>query len=419
MGVCIGLDMIFSHAVSSGTATFESAVLLERSQIWNGSYWGLLTGAFVHVTDQVYIASFQMLMNIVLFFILGAGIELVLGRQLLFALVFFGALVGNGAQLAMSDSPVLLGAGLGGVVYTLFGFMLVVRRGGNRVFRRVLHDGVIRFFMFWLVLGFCIDWFSPVVNVSWMRFPFMASEFILHLALVVLVCMMVVQFFGGMAWQGLTGWLSPRPATRFLIVTVLGAALITNALFWSIGHMAQMSGWLLGISVAHVFFLKRNRVVYGLLMILLAFLTVISVTWLPWSGPWQVFRATIALDRGEYPAALELFERQLPAETPKVLNGLAWLLATAEDDSVRDGERAIELGKRACVKTSWRVPEYVDTLAAAYAETGRWDIAEALQRLVCEWVVEDGRLEGARRDEYKYAFEQNLRKIERREKIRE
>ncbi len=71
------------------------------------------------------------------------------------------------------------------------------------------------------------------------------------------------------------------------------------------------------------------------------------------------------------------------------------------------------------MKTSWRVPEYVDTLAAAYAETGRWDIAEALQRLVCEWVVEDGRLEGARRDEYKYAFEQNLRKIERREKIRE
>ena len=58
-------------------------------------------------------------------------------------------------------------------------------------------------------------------------------------------------------------------------------------------------------------------------------------------------------------------------------NSLAWLLATCPDPSFRDGQRAVEIGRRA-LKCS---PEQgkaacLDTLAAALAENG--DFAEAI-----------------------------------------
>jgi serine/threonine protein kinase len=57
------------------------------------------------------------------------------------------------------------------------------------------------------------------------------------------------------------------------------------------------------------------------------------------------------------------------------INGLAWILATATDDSVRDGQRAISLATEACKITDFSRPNVLSTLAAAYAETGQWDQA--------------------------------------------
>jgi len=59
------------------------------------------------------------------------------------------------------------------------------------------------------------------------------------------------------------------------------------------------------------------------------------------------------------------------------LNILAWLLATASDDSVRDGKRAVQLAERANTLAGNNDPTILHTLAAAYAEAGRFD--EALQ----------------------------------------
>ena len=55
-----------------------------------------------------------------------------------------------------------------------------------------------------------------------------------------------------------------------------------------------------------------------------------------------------------------------------VINALAWELATCPDDDVRDGNRAVELAERACKATNYRAFPLMDTLAAAYAETGRF-----------------------------------------------
>ena len=68
---------------------------------------------------------------------------------------------------------------------------------------------------------------------------------------------------------------------------------------------------------------------------------------------------------------------QLAPDRVNALNGFAWLLATAADDSVRDGKRAVLLAERANALAGNNDPTILHTLAAAYAEARRFD--EALQ----------------------------------------
>ena len=67
----------------------------------------------------------------------------------------------------------------------------------------------------------------------------------------------------------------------------------------------------------------------------------------------------------------------LPSVTPMMLNDLAWMLATAPEDSLRDGKRAMELALLAEKQGGGADPLILDTLAAAYAETG--DYPKALE----------------------------------------
>lgn len=64
-----------------------------------------------------------------------------------------------------------------------------------------------------------------------------------------------------------------------------------------------------------------------------------------------------------------------------LLNNVAWMLATHEDSLLRDGAEAVRLAERACDLTDYKSPAMLDTLAAAYAEAGRFDQAvETAQR---------------------------------------
>jgi tetratricopeptide (TPR) repeat protein len=60
-----------------------------------------------------------------------------------------------------------------------------------------------------------------------------------------------------------------------------------------------------------------------------------------------------------------------------VLNNLAWVLATVDDVSLEDANRAIKYAERACVLTGYKEPKLLDTLAAAYAAGGRFEEAKA------------------------------------------
>jgi len=87
--------------------------------------------------------------------------------------------------------------------------------------------------------------------------------------------------------------------------------------------------------------------------------------------------------RGQYKQAIEHLSAVIKArpEDNVAANNLAWLLATCPDPACRDGRQAVELAERTCKATQNSVPTMLDTLAAAYAEVGRYAAAvDAAQR---------------------------------------
>ena len=91
------------------------------------------------------------------------------------------------------------------------------------------------------------------------------------------------------------------------------------------------------------------------------------------------------LQKGRADEAMVHYQKalQLKPDSPDVLNNLAWLLATAPDAHIRDGVQAVKYAGRACELTHYGVAPFVGTLAAAYAEAGRYDDAIAAAQKAC------------------------------------
>lgn len=66
---------------------------------------------------------------------------------------------------------------------------------------------------------------------------------------------------------------------------------------------------------------------------------------------------------------------ELKPDWPTALNDLAWMMATHPNDSLRNGTEAVALAERACALTKHQQPLLIGTLAAAYAEAGRFEEA--------------------------------------------
>lgn len=86
---------------------------------------------------------------------------------------------------------------------------------------------------------------------------------------------------------------------------------------------------------------------------------------------------TSLVEEGRYAEALESLNSglEIDPENAFLHNNKAWLLATCPDDAVRDGALAVDHGTKACDLTAWKNFAYVDTVAAAYAESGDFEAA--------------------------------------------
>jgi Flp pilus assembly protein TadD len=114
------------------------------------------------------------------------------------------------------------------------------------------------------------------------------------------------------------------------------------------------------------------------------------------------FGRAIALERiGRFTDAIKDLEKLLAdsPDDPVLLNNLASILATAPDDNLRDGRRAIELADRAVAEMRKRplraleVFQTLDTLASAHAEAGDFDKAIATQQEAIRLAPEQQRAE--------------------------
>jgi Flp pilus assembly protein TadD len=84
---------------------------------------------------------------------------------------------------------------------------------------------------------------------------------------------------------------------------------------------------------------------------------------------------------------------KLKYNRPDVLNALAWLLAAGKAPSAKDVNRAVEYAKLACELTKYKEPEFLDTLAAAYAAAGRFEEAVKTSKQAVETAKAEGREE--------------------------
>jgi Tfp pilus assembly protein PilF len=83
------------------------------------------------------------------------------------------------------------------------------------------------------------------------------------------------------------------------------------------------------------------------------------------------------LKEGSLKDAIAEYEQAsaLAPQDPHCRNNIAWVLATSSDASMRDGGRALDLAQAAVALSGGRDPQFRRTLAAAYAESGRFSDA--------------------------------------------
>jgi tetratricopeptide (TPR) repeat protein len=83
------------------------------------------------------------------------------------------------------------------------------------------------------------------------------------------------------------------------------------------------------------------------------------------------------LRKGAIQEAIRQYEMAsaLAPDDPHSRNNIAWVLATSSEASIRDGNRAVDLARQAVSVSGGREPQFLRTLAAAYAESGRFSEA--------------------------------------------
>jgi protein O-mannosyl-transferase len=110
--------------------------------------------------------------------------------------------------------------------------------------------------------------------------------------------------------------------------------------------------------------------------------------------PARMQLATLFHQAGDARQAIGLFQQiiSLQPRHAEALNNLAWLLATAADENLRDGAQAVRYAEQACLLTKYKEPFNISTLAAAYAEAGRFSEAVNTAETALQMQIQSGQM---------------------------
>ncbi len=96
--------------------------------------------------------------------------------------------------------------------------------------------------------------------------------------------------------------------------------------------------------------------------------------------------------QGNHGEAVQQYRRILNSDgnNVSVLTRVAWLLATSPDDTIRDGNAALQFAQQAIQAHGQPLPVLLDVLAAAQAEVGRYEDAIRTIRNAMKLAAESG-----------------------------
>jgi membrane associated rhomboid family serine protease len=300
-------------------------------ELWQSTkLWGLLTSSFLH-------ANFlHLAFNCYWLWRLGHVIEQEVTRVRYVSLILLTMIFVSLAEFAVSGQ---MGVGMSGTVYGIFGCMLV-ERDRHTAFKRVLNSTTIIVLLGWLALCFALT-YSRVMAVANLA----------HL--------------GGLMAGLLSGLATSGRRFEKAAVTALCGSFLGSAvpLFWAPWH----DNWHF-VRALHA--LKDNDSPKAL----------VYLEHYHERQPQHIWTANTAarmkIEQKEYARARQILMRTMNSvHDALIANTLAWLLATCPEEGLRNGRLAVEVAQQACESTNWKNANYLDTLAAAYAEAGDFDEA--------------------------------------------
>jgi len=125
----------------------------------------------------------------------------------------------------------------------------------------------------------------------------------------------------------------------------------------------------------------------------------------------SLLRASAKVHLGKYADALKEFNHLIslhprPVTLARALSDRAWFQATCPDPAFRNGKQAVKDAKAACSIMQWKDEDMIDTLAAAYSETG--DFASATRYAAQALTIKDIPLLDSKRIQHHLTlFQQN------------